>query len=537
MRTLILAAILMGCAEANAQYVFKGFDINSTGGSYPRELTVMNGRLYFVAGNNNGVELFSTDGVHPNFSLVSDIKPGSGSSNPANINVLNGNKLIFTAEGDIANSTELWQSDGSAAGTSMIKDIYAGSVSSTPSGLTVYNGKVYFSAFGSNGAFMELWATDGTNVGTQMVKDINATGGSYPEAFCEYNGKLYFNATTDLEGLELWVTDGSDTGTKLVKDIQAGNMGSFPSNKIVVGNKMLFQIAAMPPAGSAVYETDGTAAGTKPFGKAGLNKYNNKFIINWNNKTYFDGGALDYGELWSSDGTAAGTALITPIGMAGYPVVYKNKLYFAATSVAGGTELWASDGTATGTVLVKDIAIGTSSSNPSNLIVYKDKLFFIAENAPADTQLFVSDGTDTGTHVMINPSGGNPNAFSSSAFNGFKQMNNVLYFAANYNGSGAELWSLEDTSKPVGITAVANTQRIELYPNPAKAVCNVIIDNAVYQKGSIQLCDMKGSVLQQQQLSAGQKHATIQLANIATGVYTIKVDVDGNIVNRKLVVQ
>jgi hypothetical protein len=65
----------------------------------------------------------------------------------------------------------------------------------------------------------------------------------------------------------------------------------------------------------------------------------------------------------------------------------------------------------------------------------------------------------------------------------------------------------------------------------------VIIDNAVYQKGSIQLCDMKGSVLLQQQLSAGQKHTTIQLANIATGVYTIKVDVDGYIVNRKLVVQ
>lgn len=537
MRKLLLATLVAFGYAANAQYVFKEYDINISGSSEPRELTVMNGRLYFTATTAAyGRELYSSTGVHPNAGLVLDIRNGPVSSDVANLTLLGSNKLIFTADDGTGKSTELWQSDGSSSGTSLLMDIRPGGVSSTPMNFKAFNGKVYFSAFGSV-ADQDLWVTDGTTIGTYLFKDINPTGGSYPSGYHEMGGKLYFSAFTDLEGNEMWVTDGTDTGTKMVKDIQAGAMGAYPQNIFSIGGKLMFTVAAAPPAGSVANESDGTAAGTKMFIKPGFNRFNSDFIIPWKNKIFLHAGYLGPEALWYTDGTVAGTDSFKRVQIAGWPVIFNDKLYFSGSTPSSGVELMVSDGTKAGTTLLTDIIAGPDGSNPSYLTVYKDKLYFIAQSSLGDTQLYVSDGTDTGTHKLINPSATMANPLSVTAFNGFKEMDGKLYFGAAFNIDGAELWSLEDTTKPVGITTVANTQRIELYPNPAKAICNVVIDNAAYQKGSIQLCDMKGSVLQQQQLSAGQKHATVQLANIATGVYTIKVDVDGNIVNRKLVVQ
>jgi ELWxxDGT repeat protein len=63
--------------------------------------------------------------------------------------------------------------------------------------------------------------------------------------------------------------------------------------------------------------------------------------------------------LWKSDGTAAGTTLISSAG--GSPQYLTNvngELFFAAAD-ANGTKLWQSDGTTAGTVMVKDIFQGT----------------------------------------------------------------------------------------------------------------------------------------------------------------------------------
>jgi ELWxxDGT repeat protein len=539
MRTLLLASLLGLASTAQAQYVFKEYDINPGGDANPKELTIMNGRLYFTATTiANGLELFSTTGVHPNLSIVADIRSGGIGSDVANLTLLGSSKLIFSADDGSGKAVEVWQSDGSSGGTSLLKDVFAGGVSSTPMNFKSFNGKVYFGAFGSGGGDLDLWTTDGTTAGTQLLKDINPTGGSYPEGYLEANGKLYFTALTDLEGAELWVTDGTDTGTKMIKDIIGGIQGATPVNKFSIGNKIFFEgCCAPPPFGTVIYESDGTALGTKVFSEPGLNKLNKDFIIPWKNKVYFDGGSLAPGMLWYTDGTLAGTDSIAQIGIAGWPAVYKDKLYFAGSTPGSGIELMVSDGTKAGTKVLADIIAGPDGSSPSYLTVYENKLYFIAQTSLGDTQLYVSDGTDTGTRKVINPFATQSNPLSVTAFNGFKEMDGKLYFGAIYSGNGAELWSLEDTSTPVGITQVVNTPNIELFPNPAGAVCNVLIDNAAYQKGSIQLCDMKGSVIKQQQLTAGQRQAAIQLNNIAVGVYTVKVDIDGNIVNRKLVVQ
>ncbi len=77
-------------------------------------------------------------------------------------------------------------------------------------------------------------------------------------------------------------------------------------------------------------------------------------------------------ELWRSDGTTAGTALLKDIAPTGgsfptYLTVIGSTLYFNAINNVNDYELWKNDGTAAGTIQVKDINTGAASSNPAYL--------------------------------------------------------------------------------------------------------------------------------------------------------------------------
>ena len=103
-------------------------------------------------------------------------------------------------------------------------------------------------------------------------------------------------------------------------------------------------------------------------------------------------------ELWSTDGTTAGTFLVKDIhpGFRGAFPTWQTRfgphVYFTATDGDSGLELWRSDGTAKGTQRVADLNPGRADALPSELTVWRDALYFVANDGSHGFQLWKTQG-------------------------------------------------------------------------------------------------------------------------------------------------
>lgn len=136
-------------------------------------------------------------------------------------------------------------------------------------------------------------------------------------------------------------------------------------------------------------------------------------------------------------------------------------LFLSANDGSSGRELWSSDGTAAGTSMVADICPGTRSSMPSHLTAWEGKVFFQADDCTAGPEMWVTDGTSAGTVLVadVRPgsAGGYPSFFTplNSPSSGGGER---LFFFANGGGydaaypsgvaqgwGGAQLWLSDGT--------------------------------------------------------------------------------------------
>ena len=242
--------------------------------SDPQSLTNVDGTLFFVAydtivprpfpdssssGYTTNGELWKSDGTHAGTVRVKDIIPGRENSFPRNLTNVNGT-LYFTAF-DGTGDEELWRSDGTDAGTVRVKDIVPGADSSSPRELTDVNGTLFFTA--DDGAHSrELWRSDGTAAGTVMIKDADAgVLGSFPLDLVNVNGTLFFHADAGADGRELWKSDGTAGGTVLVKDIRAGASGASPA-ELTAAHGTIFFSAHDGMHGRELWTSNGRASGT-----------------------------------------------------------------------------------------------------------------------------------------------------------------------------------------------------------------------------------------------------------------------------------
>jgi ELWxxDGT repeat protein len=226
--------------------------------STPSYLTVFNTRLVFSAlDDNNGRELWISDGTESGTRMVSDIV--SGNSNPSYITAVPQNNpanfVLFQAYGGLGTGggTELWRSDGTTSFRAA--DVWPGNTASSPRDLTNINGRVFFGAQAPDG--IAVWITDGTTSGTRNVSIQSLN--NQADQFAVANGYLYFRGWAAATGRELWRTEG--TSSSLVKDIRLGVSNANVAKVTAYSNFVFFEA---DDTGSSVdlWMTDGTATNT-----------------------------------------------------------------------------------------------------------------------------------------------------------------------------------------------------------------------------------------------------------------------------------
>jgi ELWxxDGT repeat protein len=330
---------------------------------------------------------------------------------------------LFIAVTGFGAPDSLLKTDGTTAGTVLLHHfttLYSAGFSIGAFSQEL-NGFLYFSA--DDGDQNGLWRTDGTPAGTVFVTDAAAS----PENLAVMNGQLYFAGYDSVHGRELWTSDGTAAGTHLVSDIIPGTVGALDdfgggSDLIPIDGKLYFAVQ----------------------------------------------GQLDASQIWTSDGTAAGTHLVKDLDASTVPgqpgwigpsnlLALDGRLLFTAEQdvplgESGETALWISDGTAEGTVPFNTVSgqiagtTATTITNPELLGQVDGVLYFspITDDPKSTRGLWSTDGTLAGTKFIANP--GAPDTQRSNFGTIDKGADGRLYFAARDANADTEPWVTDGTA-------------------------------------------------------------------------------------------
>ncbi|MCR9243640.1 MAG: hypothetical protein NXI31_01320 [bacterium] len=442
---------------------------------------------------NVGMELYSSDGQSLQF--LADINPGPNSSDPGEGVAFDGR--LFFAAGTAGQGRELWATDGSIAGTSQIADIHVGAADSSPSRFMVFRGDLYFAATRAD-VGNELFRTDG--VGVDLVADIApGPAGSNPVLLGEHGSRLILEAQDPTVGREPFRSDGTSAGTRLIQDLRPGPSDSDVELLFAIDDGLVVAAddggsgiepwlvraggvdslgdlqpgpGSSNPAGIALtsdtglllldtdafgrepWLTDGTAAGTRLLtdidptrdgsgaGHSGavaiLGSLRDVAMIRANDGVVGD-------ELWTATlATATAVDMVTSSTRSSNPAeltVAGSRLFFRAADSALGHELHVTDGSAQGT-RVLDLQPGEGSSLPFRITAFGDRVLFAADSGQSGVELFISDGTPPGTRLVADLI---PGAFGFSPRD-FAEVGNRALFVSDRSSHRGELWSTDGTT-------------------------------------------------------------------------------------------
>jgi ELWxxDGT repeat protein len=238
----------------------------------------------------------------------------------------------------------------------------------------------------------------------------------------------------------------------LVEDINsttnASPGSSTPASFFRFESRIYFS-ASTPQTGEELWSTDGTEAGTSmvanimPGSQGSLPSR----FTNVNGKLIFNARDSHGDELWTTDGTAAGTRIMADVNnnassSPGDRVLIGGQMIFAANDGVNGRELWITDGTPAGTRFFKDLARGPEGSSPRGFVPFGDAVYFVS-----DVGFWKTDGTEAGTVLVksgIEPAG-------------LVAAGPRMFFAAYSTDAGREPWVSDGTT--------AGTYRVaDIYP-------------------------------------------------------------------------
>jgi ELWxxDGT repeat protein len=443
-------------------------------GSAPVWLGELGHLVYFIASPAaGGLALYATDGTTAGTTkiapmdglavLVPDVGP---------LFISAGTKAYFQGSTS-ADGQETWVTDGTTAGTHEIENIYPGGIVYMPAFLGLSGTDLIF-AENTGDSSMQLFRTDGTVAGTHALSNFadNQYGALTESAMI--NGKFYVALESRLSCCtpDLWVTDGTASGTVQIDSNEGSPFHLQPSSLRPFGNSLaLFtttendgtELSFVDSATNALSILD-LVPGSGPGAASGSTiAVMDGFVL------YLRGDVNDGLQVWRSDGTVPGTAMVkdTSTGVVqvselGQNVAMTrvgNYALFQAQNTQIGTQLWSSDGTAQGTVPL--IATPTHGGFfPPLISVVGSHAYYMVWTGSA-FQVVVTDGTVAGTHVLADAGTIDANAITETQVVG---DDNLTYIYTYHR----------DSTDPT-----TNTKHLYAYA-PQTNVVTHLLDNALF---------------------------------------------------------
>ena len=435
------------------------------------DLEPINGRYPFVANAPDaGTEPWGTDGTPAGTERLIDANPGANNSDVGQFFAWQ-DKFYFTASNN-AGTYRLYQTDGTAAGTSEITQLFAADGDAQRLVGAAGNGsQVLFRTSGTTNFTENLWRYDGTTL--EQIRAGFASWELFATDDAIYVSGLLLNNNT--LGYELYRMANGEADVSLVRDIVPGPDASQPYG---------------------FREVDGTVFFTAQTPNEGR-------------------------ELWTTDGTAAGTQLVADVYAGngsftnGFDMVALNgALYLIGFTPDTGFELFRA--TANEVSLVRDIIPGATNSNPRGLQTFGDSLYFAAATSEFGSELWSSDGTEAGTQRILdlNPGDGSSNPSELTEVGG------ELFFVANDGTSGYEVWLL---GTAVNTRELTHFLPLSVAPNPTSATSQLRWDVPLQTAGTLLISDTYGRRVAVRPLAAGSTEVQINLAQFPTGTYWLHV--------------
>ncbi len=277
-----------------------------------------------------------------------------------------------------------------------------------------------------------LWSTDGTEAGTFPITDLVGSDSQNSLATVELclddHSWLFWAVRQSFEAAHVWSTDGTNAGMSMIASLSPNSRPAdlYPGR----------------PDPCDARRVDGR-------------------VLLWTLQLQSLSGPIY--ELWSLDGTFAGTHRVAVLGedpgFGGVPDIVRlgERIVFSLQTIPNGFELWRTDGTEAGTGVFLSQIAGTQALMARGFARVGDSAFFVGFNNSDPAPLAVTDGTAAGTRVFESHF---PVVGTEATDFDFVALADRLVFPGNAGGS-LQLWSVAPADLgPLAMTALVDAHRI-----------------------------------------------------------------------------
>jgi ELWxxDGT repeat protein len=332
-------------------------------------LTTIDGIVYFVGTTAaTGSELSAYNPATGEVNVIGDVFAGPVSSFPDNLTMLNG-KLYFTARDLGVPQRDIYVYDPATSEEPLPSNLFPDDFiegDTLPRNLIAFENKIFFTA-DELGVGNELMVFNPETGVFTVASDINSgPDGSDPGTITEVLGKLYFSADDGINGRELWAYDPLTEKSTMVTDLSTSANGSDPGKLFVIDDKIYYNTRSggqtrvyNPQTGERPALLEYTVNGETTNGVI-TDSANGRLILKFDDDTR--GADTNPG----AEGSRSANF-----------VASNNEIYFSAEASFGNFEIWIYN-EASGQARRFNEVTGSSLEFPNDLVVLDNRLYFVA---------------------------------------------------------------------------------------------------------------------------------------------------------------